>query len=164
MVPPLLARALPFMRIEPMASPDVVDVARLRMTLDEVLSELRGIAGIDLADAYKPDGTLKNVHDMPPHVRKAIASIKTNELWQWRANEKIQVGVVVEVKFWSKPAALELIGRNLKAWVDKVEHSADSNLAGMLASAFVAGQGALEAAQPVAVIAAPVEEQAPIGG
>jgi len=84
----------------------------------DVLRELIRIAFADLADAFNEDGSLKPVHEIPEYVRKAISSIKTDELWEGKGKAREQVGVVREVKFWNKENALHLLGKQLSLFRD----------------------------------------------
>lgn len=89
---------------------------RLEVTADMVLRELLGIATVDLSEAFDEFGALKPIKDIPKQVRKAIAGVET-----------LQVGdgasTVKKVRFWDKNKSLEMLGRHLKLFVDKLEHT-----------------------------------------
>ena len=107
------------------------------VTAAEVLMELKRIATVDLSKAYSPDGHLLPIHEMPEDVRRAIAGIETEELWEFNeeSQKKERVGTVTKVKTWDKNKALENLGRYFKMFTDKVETNELSGLAESIKSA-----------------------------
>jgi phage terminase small subunit len=89
---------------------------RIQFTADDVLRELRNISDADIAECYNEDGTFKSIHDIPLHIRKAIAGIEVKEIFAGKPKRKI--GELVKVKFWDKTKTLELTGRHLKLFTD----------------------------------------------
>lgn len=98
-----------------------------------VLTELLRIATVDLAQAYTPEGQLKPIHEMPEDVRRAIAGIEVEELFSGRGEERSRIGEIRKVKFWDKPKALELLGKHLKLFTDRVEHDVSKSLEQLIA-------------------------------
>jgi phage terminase small subunit len=94
---------------------------RTEITADTVLRELLRLARVDIGEAFKPDGSLKSIHDMPEDVRRAIAGVEVDELFHGHGQDREQIGYTRKVKFWDKTRALELLGRHLKLFVDKIE-------------------------------------------
>lgn len=103
-------------------------IKAVNVTHQRVLSELHEIAFSDFEEAYKEDGTIRDVKDMPASLRKAIASIEVDELWEGQGQDRTQVGVTKKIKFWPKDKALDQLGRYLKMFIDKVEHSGSLDL------------------------------------
>lgn len=89
---------------------------RVEVTADMVLRELIGIATVDLSEAFDEFGVLKPIKDIPKNVRKAIAGIETLQIGDG-------AGQVKKVRFWDKNKSLEMLGRHLKLFVDKIEHT-----------------------------------------
>jgi phage terminase small subunit len=87
----------------------------------EVIRELRLLAFADLGGAFKQDGTLENPADMPEAVRRALAGFEVVEEFEGSGRDRLQIGYTKKVKFWEKTKALELLGKYLKMWTDKVE-------------------------------------------
>ena len=102
--------------------------AKLEVTKEFVLGELLTIAKLDLGDAYDASGNLKPVHEIPDHVRRAMAGLETDEIWAGKGEDRVLVGITKKVKFLDKIRALEALGRHLKLFTDKVIHSADDEL------------------------------------
>lgn len=99
---------------------------------DRVIDELRVMLDADIADAYTEDGTLKAVHDMPIGIRKAIAAIEVDEIWDGRGDERRLVGYTRKVKLWDKVKGVELMARKHKMLTDKHEVAGRITLADLL--------------------------------
>lgn len=107
---------------------------RAEWSKETILKELRLIATSDIRQLFNSDGTVKPVADWPPELSRAIASIEVDELFEGSGRDKTQIGITKKIKFWDKLKALELIGKNLIMWVEKLEHgtaSLDVIIAGM---------------------------------
>lgn len=100
---------------------------RVEVKQDDVLRELLRIARTDIGEAFNTDGTLKPLHEMPEDVRRAIASIEVETLHvKGEADDgPFDRGTarVAKIRFWDKTRGLEMLGRHLKLFTDKVEHS-----------------------------------------
>lgn len=96
---------------------------RVEVKADDVLRELLRLARVDLGEAYDELGNLKSLQDMPADVRRAISGLKTTT--EGKGDEARQV---LEVKFWPKVQALELLGKHLGLFPNKVEHALDEGL------------------------------------
>lgn len=96
---------------------------RTRITQDRVLYGIADLAFYDIADLFADDGSLKAVHDIPVAMRNAIAGIEVEELWEGRGEARERIGNLHKVKLADRKGSLELLGRHLKLFTDKVEHS-----------------------------------------
>ncbi len=97
---------------------------RTETAADKVISELKHFAHADIGEAFDDLGAFRPLKDMPPHVRRSIASIKQREeVIPGADGASVKVATILEVKFWDKPKGLELLGKNLKLFTDKVEHT-----------------------------------------
>jgi phage terminase small subunit len=96
---------------------------RVEITADTVLRELLKLAMVDIGEAFNEDGGLKPIHDMPADVRRAIAGVDVFAEFEGRGEEREQVGTTKKIRFWDKTKALEMLGRHLKLFTDKLEHS-----------------------------------------
>lgn len=109
---------------------------KLEITADLVLSEILKLASVDLGKAYDSKGNLLPIHEIPEDVRKAMAGVKVFEEFDGVGRDRIKVGEVREVKFWDKTKALELLGKHLKLFTDKIEHSGKITLAELVAGSY----------------------------
>lgn len=111
------------------------DVEKFDIRGDEILAELRRIALSDIGQAFAADGKLKPIHEIPEDTRRAMAGLETDELWApiGDGEGRAHIGDIRKVKFWDKLRALELLGKNLKLFTDKVEHSGNVTLEQLVA-------------------------------
>lgn len=102
---------------------------RLDLQADDILRELLRLARTDIGQAYDEKGRLKPIHEMPEDVRRAISGVKVFEEFEGTGKDRVQIGEVREVKFWDKVKGLELLGKHLKLFTEKVEHSGTVKIA-----------------------------------
>lgn len=121
-----------------------------------VLGEVAHLAHSDLLDAfnkcpgnldctadkhYCDRGTLRALESMPEGLRRAIASIEFTELFEGSSGEKFVAGRIVKIKLWDKPKALEMEGRHLKLFTDKLEVKGTFTLEELIDQAVARGKG-----------------------
>lgn len=92
---------------------------KLEITSEFVLGELLKLATVDLSKAYDENGNLKQIHDIPEDVRKAIAGVET----YYERSGKDEEGnpdmcTVKKIKFWDKTKALQMLGQHLKLFAE----------------------------------------------
>ena len=93
-------------------------MARSEYVVQAILKELHGIAMIDMRDAFEKDGTLKPLEDMPENLTRVIASIEVHELYEKEGDDKVLKGYVKKIKMNDKIRSIELLGKNLKLFID----------------------------------------------
>ena len=98
---------------------------RTNITQDRVLLEIARLAFSDMRQAFNEDGVLKGVHEWPDDVAAAISSIKVVENTD---KDGTVIGQTKEVKFWDKPKNLELLGKHLRMFIDRVAVGGDEDL------------------------------------
>lgn len=120
---------------------------RVQVSADTVLKELLAIATVDLAEAYDENNDLLPIHQIPKEVRKAIAGIEVfTEVQYGPAQtastdggevEKVKevVGRTKKLKMNDKIKALELLGKHLKLFTDKIDVTGKVTLAELVAGA-----------------------------
>jgi phage terminase small subunit len=91
---------------------------RTEVSQDRVLLEIARLAFNDPRKVFDENGALLSVQQWPDEVAAAISSIKVNEL----IVDGIAIGTTKEIKFWDKSKNLELAGRHLKMFTDKMVH------------------------------------------
>lgn len=102
---------------------------------DTVLGELLRLATVDIAGAYDQQGNLKPIHDIPEDVRRAIAGVEVDQLWEGQGKDRRQVGIVTKVKFWDKHRSLESLGKHLKLFTERLEVDMSEDVAEILRAA-----------------------------
>jgi phage terminase small subunit len=86
---------------------------RTEITADRVLKEMARLAFADIGQAFDENGGLLPIHKMPEDVRRAVASVETDELADGSGAERAVVGQTRKVKTWDKPRVLEMLAKHL---------------------------------------------------
>src|SRR4051812_42447033 len=89
---------------------------RVELTADLVLRELLSHALFDPATLYDADGRMKKLAEIPLAARRSITALETDEL-----GEDQGIGITRKVKYSDRLKALELLGRHLKLFTDRLE-------------------------------------------
>lgn len=114
--------------------------ARGEWFIQNVLGELTRIINVDIRQAFNSEGGLKNIQDIPVEVAKAMAGVEVSEIWDYEGTgkdrKKVQVGELKKVKFWNKLPALEMLGKNLKMFIERHEHDLSATLEQLVAQSF----------------------------
>lgn len=97
--------------------------AKLEITAERVLQELARLAFLDPRKFYDESGGLKHVTELDDDTAACLAGMDVEDLFDWNGEEKEQTGFCRKIKFADKGANLERLGRYLKLFTDKVEHS-----------------------------------------
>lgn len=95
---------------------------KVEVEVEFVLRELMQIANCNIQDAFNPDGTLKNIHDIPVPVVKAISSFNNEEIFEMVDRKKEWIGNLKKVTFWDKKGSLELLGKYLAMFIERQQH------------------------------------------
>lgn len=95
---------------------------RTQVTQDRVLLEIARLAFNDPRKAFDDEGTLLPVKQWPDEVAAAISSIKVTEQ---RIDEET-VTQLKEIKFWDKSKNLDMAGRHLGMFSDKLQLQGDA--------------------------------------
>jgi phage terminase small subunit len=96
---------------------------RTQITADTVITETARLAFADLRKLFDENGGLLPVQQWPDDTAAAVASVEIDELFEGFGENRIQVGHTKKVKLWDKPRSLEMLGKHLKLWVERMEHT-----------------------------------------
>lgn len=94
---------------------------RTEVTQDRVIEELSKIAFLDIRKLYTENGQLKNIADIDDDTAGAISSLETLEEYDGYGNDREKIGDTQKVKLLDKTKALELLGRHLGIFNDKLD-------------------------------------------
>lgn len=98
---------------------------RCIVTQDMVLEELKKIGFANMKQVFNENGGLKNIQDMDSDVAAAICSIESFEEFNGYGADREYIGDTKKIKMLDKTKALELIGKHLGMFKDKLEIESD---------------------------------------
>lgn len=101
---------------------------RAEWAIEMVLKELRAIGFSDVRQLFNDDGSMKPPHEWPDGTAAAVASVETDELYEGVGKEREQIGITRKVKLWEKTKSLELLGKNMRMFVERVDIGAGKTL------------------------------------
>jgi phage terminase small subunit len=101
----------------------------LEVSENRVIGEIAKMAFFDPRNLFHQDGTPKAINELDDLTAACIAGLEVQELWEGRGDAREQYGVVKKLKLADKKGALELLGRYLKLWTDRLEVSGPEALA-----------------------------------
>lgn len=90
-----------------------------KVTPAMVLKELAKIAFVDIRKAFDENGHLLSIPDMPEDIARAIAGVDLSTYTDKDGNNEL----TKKIKLIDKKGSLELLGKHLKLFTDKVEHT-----------------------------------------
>lgn len=93
--------------------------AKAEVTSDFVLGQLLKLASVDPAEMFDEKGNLKNIHEIPPDVRQALAMVETDQRWDGKG-EDAELVTTKKVKLCDKKGSLELLARHLGLLKDNI--------------------------------------------
>lgn len=94
---------------------------RNKITQDMVIKELAKIGFADIRKAFNDKGSLKNIVDYDDDLAGAISSIETFEEYEGHGEDREYIGDTKKVRMLDKTKALELLGKHLGMFKDKIE-------------------------------------------
>lgn len=101
---------------------------RTAITQDRVLAEIAKMAFINPKAFFNSDGTLKNILDIDDNAIAGLAgSIDVFEEFEGYGDDKTLIGYTKKIKVADKLKALELLGRHLGMFKEKLEVSGNVN-------------------------------------
>lgn len=103
---------------------------RTQLDGDKVLGDLNSISSSDIRALYDEKGCILQPHQWPDDIAMAVKEIQVDELKEWNPDTKTMdfIGYTKKIKFWDKIKTRELIGKHLKLFTEKVEHSGSVSL------------------------------------
>lgn len=94
---------------------------RTQVTQDKVIQELAKIAFADIRTLYDDNGSLKNVKCLEDNIAGAVSQLETFEEYDGKGKDREKIGDTQKVKLLDKTKALELLGKHLGIFTDKLE-------------------------------------------
>lgn len=91
---------------------------RAEITADRIIKELATIAFSDIGEAFDDEGCLITPKEMPESIRRALAGVDVVTF----APKDAPVEYTHKLKIADKQRALELLGKHLGLFADRVQH------------------------------------------
>lgn len=89
---------------------------------EEVVERIRELTDSNVFDWFNDDGTIKHPKEMPPEAQRTVKSFKVKETWGQDPNGvKYQNGRIVDIEFYDKIKASELIGPEKGVFRDQLD-------------------------------------------
>jgi len=98
---------------------------RTQIDSDTVLLELLKIAKSDIRRVLDDNCGIKKISDIDDDTAACISSIEVDEIQDFDRGDKVFIGFSKKVKLWDKMKALDLLGKHLRLFGDKVEVTHD---------------------------------------
>lgn len=99
--------------------------AQGKITQEMIIQELAKIGFSDVRKLYTERGSLKNIQDIDDSTAAAISSVESFEEYEGRGDDREYIGDTKKIKMYSKEKALELLGKQIGMFKDKVEINQD---------------------------------------
>jgi phage terminase small subunit len=109
---------------------------KIELTAEYTLRAIMNIAHFDPRALFAEDGSLKDIPKLDADTARNISGFDFVTLYDGDGEQKHAFGQLRKVRFRDSLRALELEGRHLKLFVDKVEHGFDESAQRILASKF----------------------------
>lgn len=91
---------------------------RVEITADNVLREIARLGFSDPRKLFDENGNLKPIHELDDDIAAAVAGIDV--VVRGDGENALQVR---KIKFWDKNNALEKLGKHLRLWTERHEHT-----------------------------------------
>lgn len=104
---------------------------KIEVTADRVLQELAKISFSDIRKLFDSEGRLLPVHMLPDGIAESVASVEvvTSRI---PGTDPVEVEYTSKIKFWDKKGSLELLGKHLVLFTEKVDMTANVTTSGVL--------------------------------
>ena len=98
--------------------------ARVEVKADDVLKEIKKLAFSDVRHLFDERGRLLPVHMLPPEIAASVASVEVVSS-RVPGADPVEVQHTAKIRFWDKRASLELLGKHLKLFTERHEHTVE---------------------------------------
>lgn len=108
---------------------------KLDITAARVLKELAKMAFLDPRKFFHANGSLKSVNELDDNTAASLAGIEHEKLFEhFGKGQAKETGTTTKIKIADKGINLERLGRHLKLFTDKIEHTGLDSLADKIAA------------------------------
>ena len=94
---------------------------KAEITADRVLEEIAKLAFFDPRKFFRDDGTPIPIQELDDDTAMALSGIDVLEEFEGSGKDRVFIGYTKKFKLTDKKASLELLGRHLKLFTDKLD-------------------------------------------
>ncbi len=94
---------------------------KTKIKQERVLQELARIGFCDPRKYFNGGGRFKEFSELTEDEAAAIASVEVEELFEGRGEDRSHIGYLKKIKFWNKVDSLELVGKHLGMFPNKIK-------------------------------------------
>lgn len=95
----------------------------LDITIERVLKELSCSAFLDIRELFDANGNMKAIKDLPEEVARSIGGIE--HVTVGGKDDEASIQYTSKIRLIDKKGSLELLGKHLKMFADRVEHTGE---------------------------------------
>ncbi len=106
--------------------------SKLDLKAEEVIERIRRNAESNMADYFEPDGSLKNITELPRHISAAICKIKVDEYAGGTGDGERRQVIRTTFELNDQLKAQDMLMRHLGAYNDKLKVDVTADLAEIL--------------------------------
>lgn len=113
----------------------------------EIVERVKEVAGIDPMELLHSNGTYKKMHEIDPATRRGIKKMKVKNSFSTDPNGmKVIDGEILEIEFWDKMKAAELLGAEKKLFKQTavITHEVGKGMRNILLESQARGSARLE--------------------
>lgn len=104
--------------------------------VETLFAELRKIAASDLREIMGEDGRIKDPSEWPESIASVVSSFEVVEEFEGSGRNKTKVGYCKKIKLWNKEKAIEMLGKHLRLFVDRVDVSGKVTLEDLVGGSY----------------------------
>lgn len=93
----------------------------LNISVNRLLNEVARCAFFDIRNVFEDDGSVKQLKDIDPATRSAIAGIEVVEMFEGTGDQRHAYGLLKKIKLVDRGSALEKLMRYHSLYKDKTE-------------------------------------------
>ncbi len=94
---------------------------RTNVATERIILELMRLAFMDPRNLYNPDGSLKEIKDLPADLAACVSSVEVEELFAGRGDKRTNYGKLKKIRFWSKSDAITTLAKIKGMLIDNVK-------------------------------------------
>lgn len=88
-----------------------------------ITRELQRFGLSDIRELFNDQGAVRPTSEWSDELTSAISSMEVNELWEGTGRDRRIIGEIKKIKLVDKIKPLELLGKQMRMFLDRVEHS-----------------------------------------